>query len=180
VGGRETDRRPFDYGIELRILGAQVRQSDQGANLWVRAVWHAKPRYDTVATFDADLVDEGLEERPSDRHRAIGEGVCDVAPHGDDLVGVGRSRRGALHGGEQLLAPGAQLAHLGGEPFEAVASLGLGERAGLERREVALDSVFGLLIPASTTASSCSWLARSERARCRADVTAFSKRSVRS
>ncbi|MGC8627734.1 MAG: hypothetical protein ACP5VR_09315 [Acidimicrobiales bacterium] len=93
------------------------RRSRQGANLRVRAAWHAEPRYNAVATFDADLLDERLQERLAGRHGAVGERLCDVVPHG----------------GDHLLAPGAQVAPLGGEPFEALAALGLGERAGLER-----------------------------------------------
>ncbi|MDA8358387.1 MAG: hypothetical protein M0Z95_19330 [Actinomycetota bacterium] len=127
-----------------RFESCRGRRSRQSANLGVSAAWHAEPRYDAVATLDPDLVDERLEERLAGRHRSLGECLFDVAPHGGDLAGVGRSRRGVLHGGNQLLTPSAEVAHLGGEAFEALAALGFGQRAGLERREVALDSVFGL------------------------------------
>ncbi|MDA8367216.1 MAG: hypothetical protein M0Z62_09710 [Actinomycetota bacterium] len=89
-------------------------------------------------------MDERLEECLAGRHGAVGERLCDVVPHRRDLAGVGRARRGVLHGGDQFLTPGTQVSHLGGEAFEALAALGLGQRAGLERREVALDRVLGL------------------------------------
>ena len=43
------------------LAGLSVRRSRQGANLRFRATWHAEPRYDAVATLDADLVDERLQ-----------------------------------------------------------------------------------------------------------------------
>ncbi|MDA8381358.1 MAG: hypothetical protein M0020_11195 [Actinomycetota bacterium] len=53
-------------------------------------------------------MDERLEECLAGRHRAAGERVCDVAPHG----------------GDQLRTPNTQVSHLGGEAFEALAALG--------------------------------------------------------
>ena len=109
-----------------------------GANLRVRAAWHAEPRYNAVATFDADLVDEHLEERLTGRHGAVGDGRLDVVSHLGDLVGVGCGGRRLLNSDDQLLTPLAEVAHLRGEPFEALAALGLGERPGVEDGRVQL------------------------------------------
>jgi hypothetical protein len=127
-----------------RFESCRGRRSRHGANLRVRAAWHAEPRYNAVATFDADLVDESLEERLSGRHRAGLETLLDLAPRRGNFVDVRRRQGRLLYRHDQLLAPCTKFAHLGGEPFEALAALGLRQRAGLERREVALDGVLGL------------------------------------
>jgi len=96
-----------------------------GANLRVRAAWHAEPRYNSAATFDADLVDERLEERLACRHGAVGDDLLDVVSHLGDHLGVGSRGRRLLNRDDQLLTPLAEVAHLGGEAVETLAALGL-------------------------------------------------------
>ena len=130
-------------GSHCVSLGAPGR-SRQGANRRVRAAWHAEPRYNAVATFDADLVDECPEDRLARWHGAAGDGLLDVLSHLVDHLGVGCGGRRLLNGDDQLFTPLAEVAHLGGEPLQTLGALGFGQRPGLERREVALDGVFGL------------------------------------
>jgi hypothetical protein len=118
--------------VRRRFESCRGRRPRQGANLRVRAAWHAEPRYNAVATFDADLVDERLEECLARRRGATGQRVFDVAPHLGDHLGVGCGGRRLLHGDYQLLTPLAEVAHLGGEPVEALGALDFRQRAGLE------------------------------------------------
>ncbi len=68
----QLDRAGGFYPPGCGFDSCRGRRTRQGANLRVRAAWHAGPRYNAVATFDADLVDERLEERrgPAGRHWA--------------------------------------------------------------------------------------------------------------
>ena len=89
-------------------------------------------------------MDERLEERLAGRHGAVLQALLELTPQCSQFLGVRRGGRSQLDGNGQLLTPLPEVAHLRGEAFQALAALGFGQRAGLERREVALDGVFGL------------------------------------
>jgi len=60
-----------------------------------------------VATLDADLVDERLEERLPGWHGTGLQALFDLAPRRSELVGVRRLEGHLLDGDDQFLASGA-------------------------------------------------------------------------
>ncbi|MHB8449135.1 MAG: hypothetical protein ACYDAQ_01490 [Mycobacteriales bacterium] len=106
-------------------------------------VWDLEDRLDVAAGSGPHLVDEGVEQLLLDAGVAVGDDLPYLMAQGLQLVVRRALRAGAEVGGELDTAL-TQFRCLVGQGLDALAARGLGQRAGFEGEQVALDGLFGL------------------------------------
>ncbi|HLN41540.1 MAG TPA: hypothetical protein VK215_03750 [Acidimicrobiales bacterium] len=93
---------------------------------------------------DAYFMHKRLKQRLARRGGTVCQCVVDMCTYRRQF-GVARHLcRSLVHGQEQILPAGPQIGDLRAELGESRPALGLGQRAGFKRPEVALDGLFGL------------------------------------
>lgn len=134
---------------------------------------------DQVAAFDADLVDECLEQGFAGVVVAGVQRVADPPAQRGQLGVAGRGDDAGVEVGLQAGAAGAQVAEAASVALHPLPADGFGQRAGLERAQVAVDRRLGLGdLRVGAVSWACSALCPLAAAACAA-VTASSISSLR-